>query len=242
MRGEDADARHLNQFFHCEYEAQETLEEVMAVAEKYVHALAQIVNAMPGAIERLSNNPEKTRQQIDSVLNESFFHRISFDKAVNVLQNTGENGYVEESSHGFDLTSKGERKLLELLKADRPIWVTHYPRDRVPFYQKPMTENPDRVLNADLLCPAIVESGFSGEFLGLGQRQDMVEEMYESMRRQAVDPAPYEWYVDLRRNPAYKTTSGFGLGIERFIAWLFGFDSIHKAILYPRMKGVLMNP
>lgn len=143
---------------------------------------------------------------------------------------------------GFDLTSKGERKLLELLHTTKPIWVTHYPRDRVPFYQKPLAGNPERVLNADLLCPAITEGGFSGEFLGLGQRQDDVEEMYESMRRQGVDPAPYEWYVDLRRNPEYKTTSGFGLGIERFISWMFGFESIHKTILYPRMKGVPMNP
>ncbi len=242
MRGEDADARHLNQFFHCEYEAQETLDEVMAVAEGYVRALTQVVQAMPNTIERLSVDPVRTREQIQAILDDGPFQRITFDEAVKMLQETEEDGYVEESPHGFDMTSKGERKLLELLQATRPIWVTHYPRDRVPFYQKPLADNPDRVLNADLLCPTVTEGGFSGEFLGMGQRQDDVDEMYESMRRQGVDAAPYEWYVDLRRNPEYKTTSGFGLGIERFISWMFGFDSIHKAILYPRMKGVPMNP
>lgn len=242
MRGEDADVRHLNQFFHCEYEAQEALDEVITVAEGYVRSLVQVVDAMPNVIDRFSGDPARTRKQIAAVLEGESFQRITFDDAIKKLQESGGEGLFAESPHGFDLTSKGERKLLELLHATRPIWVTHYPRDRVPFYQKPLANKPDRVLNADLLCPAVVEGGFSGEFLGLGQRQDDVDEMYESMRRQGVDSAPYEWYVDLRRNPEYKTTSGFGLGIERFVSWIFGFDSIHKAILYPRMKGVPMNP
>ena len=76
----------------------------------------------------------------------------------------------------------------------------------------------------------------------MGQRQNLSEEIYESMRLQNINPNPYEWYVDLRRMPTYKITSGFGLGIERFISWILGLDDISKAIVYPRMKGTPLNP
>ena len=112
----------------------------------------------------------------------------------------------------------------------------------VPFYQKPIEYNTNRVLNADLLCPSLLENSFGGEILGMGQRQNLPEEIYESARLQNMDIKPYEWYVDLRRMPKYKITSGFGLGLERFISWILGLDEIHKAIVYPRMKGIPLNP
>ena len=123
------------------------------------------------------------------------------------------------------------------MRTSAPIWITHHHRDRVPFYQKPLADNPELVLNADCLCPPITDGAFFGEILGMGQRQDAVEELYESLRRQGVASGPYEWYIDLRRIPRYRVTSGFWLGIERFISWILGLDSIYKAILFPRIKG-----
>ena len=67
--------------------------------------------------------------------------------------------------------------------------------------------------------------------------------MLESLKRQEnISPKTYEWYIDLRRNKNYKITSGFGLGIERFIAWSLGKDNIRDVILYPRIKNIKTCP
>jgi asparaginyl-tRNA synthetase len=115
--------------------------------------------------------------------------------------------------------------------------VTHYDRDTVPFYQKPDRESKNRVLNADLIFPSI-NGGFGGEIIGSGQRQDDVGEIKESMFRQKVhNVSHYDWYLNLRRDPSYKTTSGFGMGIERFVAWCLGLSSILDAAIYPVVKN-----
>jgi len=82
-----------------------------------------------------------------------------------------------------------------ILGTQLPIWVTHFDRDRVPFYQKPDSTDPTKVLNADLLFPPILADSFGGEILGLGQRQDTPEEMYGSLEAQGLSAVPYEWYI-----------------------------------------------
>lgn len=242
MRGENPDKRHLNQFYHCEYEAQEKFEDTKKVAEQYVRTLIRLVQLMPHTIQRMAISPQKTNQAIESSLAIKNFPVITFDEATNMLRQNRGVGLVRSSRYGDDITPAGEQKLLRILKAKTPIWVKYFPRNRVPFYQKPIEYNTDRVLNADLLCPNLLKNSFGGEVLGMGQRQDLPEEIYESARLQNMDIEPYEWYVDLRRMPKYKITSGFGLGIERFISWILGLDEIHKAIVYPRMKGIRLNP
>lgn len=242
MRGEDPDKRHLNQFYHCEYEAQEEFEDARKVAEQYVRTLLKLMQSMPNTIERMAVSPKVTRSVIEGSLSIKNFPVITFDEAVTMLCRNDKAGLVRKTPHGSDITAEGEVELLELLKAKTPVWVKYYPRDRVPFYQKPIEGNNQRVLNADLLCPSLLKGSFGGEILGMGQRQNLPEEMYESMRLQDISSDPYEWYVDIRRMHKYKTTSGFGLGIERFISWILGLDDISKAIIYPRIKGISFNP
>ena len=122
-----------------------------------------------------------------------------------------------------------------------PFWITDFDRDRVPFYQKPDASG-EKVLCADLIFPPIIEGSFGGEIVGAGQRQDNVSEMEESILRQNISQEPYQWYIDLRNNNQYRETSGFGLGIERFIAWSLCFDNIRDAIIYPREINKDMNP
>lgn len=242
MRGEQPDERHLNQFYHCEYEAQGTFNEAQKVAEGYVRALSSLICAMPNLISILSYNKTVTMATAHAVVEEGKFREITFADAKKLLREHGHSDFIRENGHGEDITNQGEMYLVKLLGDNTPIWLTELYRDRVPFYQKPLSSNSDLATTADLLTPQLVEGGFGGEMLGMGERQDSAEEMYESLRRQGVDPAPYEWYIDIRRLPQYKTTAGFGLGIERFISWMLGFESIYKAILYPRMKGDKMNP
>lgn len=242
MRGENPDKRHLNQFYHCEYEAQEKFEDTKKVAEQYVRTLIELIGLMPHTIERMAISPQKTKQAVEHSLAVKNFPVITFDEATAMLRKKGKSRLVHSSRYGDDITPAGERELLRILKAKTPIWVKHYPRNRVPFYQKPIKHNKSRVLNADLLCPNLLKDSFGGETLGMGQRQNLPEEIYESAHLQNMDIKPYEWYVDLRRMPKYKITSGFGLGVERFISWILGLDEIHKAIVYPRIKGISLNP
>jgi asparaginyl-tRNA synthetase len=242
MRGEDPDKRHLNQFFHCEAEIRGGLEDVMELAENYVKHLSLGMMQAPHLIARLSKNPTISKQIAQLTAQTEKFKRITFDDACKLLQDNGYGEFVNTTPKGRDISSQGELALMRILKLKVPIWITHFDRNRVPFYQKPDPKQPTKVLNADLLFPPIIEGSFGGEILGAGQRQDTALEMYESLSEQGLSAKPYEWYINLRNDARYMTTAGFGLGIERYIAWILGLDNIQDAILYPRLKNVLTTP
>lgn len=244
MRGETPDARHLNQFYHCEAELVGTLEDAMDVAEGYVRRLCEMVSAVRPLVDVMSDDAAATRQALAATAAVSRFPRITFDEAVDMLladPTTAE--HVRVTPHGRDITAAGELALAQKLGHETPFWITHYDRDRVPFYQKPTVGRPDKVENADLIFPALRPGAFGGEVVGCGQRQDSAQEMYESLRRQnGISPDPYEWYIALRSHAGYRTTSGFGLGIERFLTWILAKSNIRDVSLYPRLKGVQTYP
>jgi len=242
MRGENPDKRHLNQFFHCEAEIKGSLAELIPIIEGYIKSLCETLASMPNIVERISKNPEATSAMLSRVASITSFKQITFDEAIEILKKSDIPDLFTETEHGRDMSSRGELELMRILGADAPLWVTSYDRDRVPFYQKPDPANPNKVINADLLFPHLVEGAFGGEVLGCGQRQDSVEEMYGSLKRQGISADSYEWYINLRRLPTYSTTSGFGLGIERFITWILGRDDIKDSIIYPRLKNVVTYP
>ncbi len=245
MRGEDPDYRHLNQFYHCEAEIVGTLEEVMVLVEGYVRRLADMLLAAQEIVNRVSNNQEATQAALTPLAGTDSLPRITFNEAVKLLLALPEaETYVRVTPHGRDITAVGELALLRQLgHGNLPVWITHFDRDRVPFYQKPCQQDKDKVENADLIFPALVAGSFGGEIAGAGQRQDTEHEIMESLARQDnISIEPYAWYLDLRRQPGYRTTSGFGLGIERFLAWALAKPSIHDVSLYPRVKGVQTYP
>ncbi len=244
MRGEDPDARHLNQFYHCEAEMTGGLEDIMPVVEEYVRGLCEMLRVLAPTVQAVSEAPEATFAALTAVTKAERFPRITFDDAVTMLsQRPDATLLVRSTPHGCDITSAGELALMESLGCRTPLWITHYDRDRVPFYQKPVFGRPDKVENADLVFPPLRFGAFGGEVVGCGQRQDNAEEIRESLRRQENIPIePYRWYVDLRSHPAYRTTSGFGLGIERFLAWALAKSNIRDVIFYPRLKGVRTYP
>ena len=243
MRGENCDKRHLSQFYHCEMEMKGKLENLLPIIEKYVKTLAEGILLMENIINKISENPKKTRQYLKKILEIKKFPKINFDEAVNLLTKNGEKEMINFTKHGKDISSRGEIELMKILNSKTPIWLTDFDRDRVSFYQKPNPANSEKTINADLLFPPIIKNSFGGEIVGSGQRQDNVKEIYESLKRQEnISPKPYEWYIDLRRHTNYMTTSGFGLGVERFIAWSLGKDNIRDVILYPRIKNVKTCP
>lgn len=242
MRGENPDKRHLNQFFHCEAEIKGALEDLIPLIESHVKFLCLSLQKMPNVLEGLSINPGETKRMLARVIAAEGFKKISFDEGIKLLETNGHPDLFTTTEHGRDISSQGELKLMEILGEDLPLWVTSYDRDRVAFYQKPDPKNQNKVINADLLFPPLTEGGFGGEIVGCGQRQDSAGEIYESLKRQGLDATPYEWYINLRKLPKYSITSGFGLGIERFITWILGRDDIKDAIIYPRLKNVVTHP
>lgn len=242
MRGENPDERHLNQFFHCEAEIKGTMEDIIPIVEEYVRILCTTILSMPVIIDKISNNPERTKDILQNVVRKNTFQKITFDEAVDLLIKNNKSNLFTETESGRDISSLGEIEILKILNSNTPVWITNYDRDRVAFYQKPDPININKVINADLIFPPIVENSFGGEIAGCGQRQDKTSEIYESLSRQKISPETYEWYINLRNLPNYSTTSGFGLGIERFIAWAFCKDDIKNVILYPRLKNVVTYP
>jgi len=242
MRGEDPDYRHLNQFFHCELEIKGRIEELIPIIEQYIKKLSATILLLNNTVDRISQAPEITKEYLNKVLSTNKFPEINFDEAVEILVKNNRSDLVNFTDKGRDISSDGEIELMKILKIKTPLWIKNFDRDRVPFYQKPDPKNSNKAVNADLLFPPIINDSFGGEVVGCGQRQEDVKEMYESFARQGISSYPYGWYVDLRRMSNYKTTSGFGLGMERFIIWALGKKDIKDAIIYPRLKNVIMYP
>jgi len=130
---------------------------------------------------------------------------------------------------GGDLGGSDETIIARL--HDRPVFVTHYPRGCKAFYMKRNAADPRVVNNLDLLAP----EGY-GEIIGGSQREDDLNVLLERMKEDGLNEADYDWYLDLRR---YGTVphGGFGLGVERTVAWICGLKHIRETIPYARMMG-----
>ena len=112
---------------------------------------------------------------------------------------------------------------------DKPIFVTHYPRKAKAFYMKTDRNNEEVVENFDCLAPA----GF-GEIIGGSVREDDYDYLVNRIHQEGLTPENYSWYLDLRK---YGTVphGGFGLGVERTVAWITGEKHIRQCIAFPRM-------
>jgi asparaginyl-tRNA synthetase len=150
------------------------------------------------------------------------FHRISYSDAITRLGELG-----KEIQWGQDLGADEEIALSDTY--DRPVFVYNYPRAVRAFYMKQNPEDPRTVLNNDLLAPEGI-----GEIIGGSQREDDHDRLLERIRELYLPEEPYEWYLDLRKYGTF-VHSGFGLGVERTVAWICGFPHIREAIAFPRM-------
>jgi asparaginyl-tRNA synthetase len=125
----------------------------------------------------------------------------------------------------------GDEETILSNQFDRPVIVTRYPRRVKAFYMKPDPGNADVVLNMDVLAP----EGY-GEIVGGSLREDRIEALEARMAEEGMNPEPYAWYLDLRRYGSVPH-GGFGLGIERTIAWICGLRHIRETIPFPRLMG-----
>jgi asparaginyl-tRNA synthetase len=149
------------------------------------------------------------------------FPRISYTDAVTRLNALG-----SDMSWGSDLG--GDDETLLAREYDRPVFVYNYPKQVKAFYMKENPADPRTVLNNDCLAP----EGY-GEIIGGSQREDDYDKLLSRIQAQGLDPDAYRWYLDLRRYGTF-VHSGFGLGIERTVAWICGIPHIREAIAFPR--------
>jgi asparaginyl-tRNA synthetase len=149
------------------------------------------------------------------------FPRISYTDAVTKLNVLG-----SDITWGSDLGGDDETLLAK--EFDRPVFVYNYPRQVKAFYMKENPDDPRTVLNNDCLAP----EGY-GEIIGGSQREDNYEKLLARIKEQGLDPEVYRWYLDLRKYGTF-VHSGFGLGVERTVAWICGIPHIREAIAFPR--------
>jgi asparaginyl-tRNA synthetase len=149
------------------------------------------------------------------------YHRISYTDAVEKLKGLGSN--IE---WGHDLG--GEDETLLAKQFDRPVMVYNYPKAVKAFYMKENPADPRTVLNNDMLAP----EGY-GEIIGGSQREDDYDKLRARIKAEGLPEEAYGWYLDLRKYGTF-VHAGFGLGVERTVAWICGIPHIREAIAFPR--------
>ncbi len=154
------------------------------------------------------------------------FPRIEYTDAVPLLQGKG-----SEIQWGVDLGAPDETILGEMY--DRPVFVMNYPKEAKAFYMKENPADPRTVLCDDLIAP----EGY-GEIIGGSQREDDLDRLIARIEEQKLPLESYKWYLDLRRYGSFPH-SGFGLGVERTVAWITGRPHIREMIPFPRMLNRL---
>ena len=210
--------RHLTEFWMIEPEvAFAHLEDIMVLAEELITFLVgRVVERRAGELAALKRDPNKLRAVTAP------FPRITYDEAIRILKEKGSN--IE---WGKDLGGTDETLLSEAY--EKPVMVHRYPAGIKAFYMQPDAEQPDRALCVDVLAP----EGY-GEIVGGSERISDLALLERRLEEQRLSPETFRWYLDLRR---YGTCphSGFGMGIERVVAWICGLDHVRETIPFPRM-------
>ncbi len=210
--------RHLTEFWMVEPEvAYADIDDVINLAEDLVvDVVARVLDRRRRELTVL----ERDLSKLEAV--KKPFPRLSYDDAVKLLQSKG-----LAIEWGGDLGGPDETALSEAY--DRPVMVHRYPAAVKAFYMKPDPERPEVALGVDVLAP----EGY-GEIIGGGERLADLDLLLRRIREHNLPQEAFEWYLDLRR---YGTVphGGFGMGIERVVAWICKLEHVREAIPYPRM-------
>jgi len=214
--------RHLTEFWMIEPEvAYMDLEGDMDLAEDFVEYLVEeVVKGCRGELELL----ERDVAWLERV--KKPFPRITYTEAVEILKKAGVDFQWGKDFGGDDETILSKQ-------FDRPVLIHRYPAQSKAFYMKNDPENQDLALCVDMLGP----EGY-GEIIGGGQREDNLEVLLDKIDKHDLPREAFEWYLDLRRYGAVPH-AGFGLGIERTLAWICGLHHVRETIPFPRLMDRL---
>ena len=210
--------RHLTEFWMVEPEmAYANLDDIMALAEHFVEYVVQrVLETRSPELETLGRDVSK----LGTVKRP--FHRMSYTEAVETLKSKG-----SEIEWGGDFGGTDETLLSE--DFDRPVMVHRFPMAIKAFYMQPDPDNPDVAMGVDVLAP----EGY-GEIIGGGQRIHDHALLLQKLEEHQLPREAFEWYLDLRKYGSVPH-GGFGMGIERCVAWICGLEHVRETIAFPRM-------
>ncbi len=210
--------RHLTEFWMVEPEvAYMELEGLQELAEDCVsHIVAEVVRNCEKELGVLERDIEPLRKISPP------FPRITYTEAVDMLKKKG-----HDFEWGGDFGAPDETALGESF--EKPVMVTNFPAGIKAFYMKRDPEDPRTALCLDVLAP----EGY-GEIIGGSQREDDIEALQERIREHNLPEESFRWFVDIRRYGSFPH-SGFGLGLERTLAWIAGIEHVRECIPFPRM-------
>jgi len=216
--------RHLTEFWMVEPEvAYATLDDVMEIAEGLISFIVK------RCLERRRVDLQTIGRDISKLEKiEPPFPRISYDDAVKNLQEGHAKGALESKFEwGGDLGSPDETYLSA--QFDKPVMVHRYPAKVKAFYMEPDPQRPELALCVDVLAP----EGY-GEIIGGSQRMASHELLLQRIHEHGLPEEAFKWYLDLRKFGSVPH-GGFGMGIERAVAWICGLEHVRETIPFPRM-------
>ena len=210
--------RHLTEFWMVEPEmAFADLEDVKALGEQLIaFVIGRVLENRAEDLKILERDVAK----LEAI--KLPFPRLSYDDAVKKLQAKG-----SEIQWGSDFGNTDETLLTD--DVDRPVIVDRYPTAVKAFYFQPAAERPECALGVDFIAP----EGY-GEVIGGGQRIHDLDLLLKRLEEHKLPREAFDWYIDLRKFGSVPH-AGFGMGVERFVAWMCGIEHIRETIAFPRM-------
>ncbi|MBW3000304.1 asparagine--tRNA ligase, partial [Candidatus Woesearchaeota archaeon] len=212
-------SRHLSEFWMVEAEAAwMDLKDITEFAKEEIrYCLKEVLKHHEEDLKFLGQDVKKLKK-----IAEKPWPTLKYREVLRILKEKSN----MDVPFGKDLRTGEEDEVMKYF--DTPIVVTHYPKAIMAFYKPRDPEHPDEALCFDMLAP----EGY-GELIGGSQRSMDVEQMTEDLKKMGEDPSNYEWYFDLRKYGGVPH-SGYGVGLERVIAWICHIDNIKDAIPFPR--------
>ena len=209
-------ARHVTEFWHAEVEATWLeFDGLLKLMENLISEICKnVAKKNPYELEVLGRDPK------DLMKIKPPFPRITYDEALQKLKEVG-----LEVLYGSDLGQTEEREIGKFF--DKPVHITHYPKEIMAFYKKVDPKNPKFCLNANLIAPEV------GEIIDGSERESNLEIILKTLKKEGQDPKDYDFYLDTRRYGSVPH-SGFGMGIARVLMWICNLDTIKDAIAFPR--------
>ncbi len=211
--------RHLTEFWMVEPEvAWLRFDGLLDLCEEFLsEVVVRVLESCSEDLERLERDVSRLEPTTKRP-----YPRLDYAEAVAKLVELG-----SDIEFGEDLGGDDETMLTELY--DRPLLITRYPAKVKAFYMQPDPEDPSRALAVDVLAP----EGY-GEIIGGSERSDSLEHLERKIAEHELPREAFEWYLDVRRYGSFPH-SGFGMGIERFVAWICGVPHLRETIPYPRL-------
>lgn len=216
--------RHLTEFWMVEPEvAYATLDDLMQLAEEFISFIVKrCLEKRRADLQTIGRDVSKLEKIAPP------FPRLAYDDAIKMLQEAHLKGALENNfEYGGDLGSPDETYISS--QFERPVMVHRYPAKVKAFYMEPDPQRPDLALCVDVLAP----EGY-GEIIGGSQRTASYDLLIKRIHEHGLPEEAFKWYLDLRKYGSVPH-SGFGMGIERAVAWICGLEHVRETIPFPRM-------